>query len=110
MAYADLTVEQKQQLQAFVQLLRPWSGEQARVNNHGDVVNTAYNAGASAILDLLDAADLVPNESGLAGAISLTKAELVSITSHVQNVLTNYNTSAHRQLWSKAAGAANLIG
>ena len=111
MAYADLTAEQKANLQDWLtSLLRPWAGEQARVNNHGDVANTGYNAMASAILAELAGSDEIPNESGLAGAASLTKDEVVSIVSHVQNILTNYNTTAHRQLWAKAAGTQNLIG
>jgi hypothetical protein len=110
MAYADLTAEQKATLQSFVQLIRSWSGEQARVNNHGDAANTVYNYGASEILALLGNDDVIPNTSGLDGAQSLTKAHVVSITSHVQGILAAYNTSAHRGLWSQAAGAVNMIG
>ena len=110
MAYADLTNEQQRSIDDFLALLRPWCGEQARTNNHGDAVNTQYNANVSAILSLLDDTDEIPNKSGLAGATVLTKSEVISIVSHIQGVLTNYNTSGHRQLWVKACGAENLIG
>ena len=108
--YAELTTEQKSILDAFVGMVRSWSGEQARTNNHGEAINDDYNAQVSAIITTLDAGALVPNESGLSGAASLTKEDIISIVSHIQGVQTSYNTSGHRQLWTKASGAANLIG
>ena len=108
--YAELTNEQRALLQAFLNNVRAWSGEQARTNNHGDALNTSYNAQVSAIISSLDAAEVIPNTSGLAGAASIVKEDLVSVVSHVQGVLTNYNTTGHRQLWVKLTGAGNLIG
>ena len=111
MAYEDLTTEQKQSLQDWLNgVVRPWSGEQARCNNHADVANTDYNGSIIAILGELSDADMIPNESGLAGSTSLTKAEVVSIVSHIQGVLGSYNSGPHRQLWAKSAGETNLIG
>lgn len=110
MAYADLTQEQQQKLQTWLAVLRSWCGEQARTNNHGQAVDTGYNADVSAILGELLDADEVPNTSGLDGATALTKAEIVSVVSHVQGIATSYNTAAHRQLWSKGCGERNLIG
>jgi hypothetical protein len=52
----------------------------------------------------------VTDGSGLSGAMTLTKAEIVSLTAHMQGILTNYNTAGHRQMWAKAAGPSNLIG
>lgn len=109
--YAELTAEQKDVLQTFTNLVRSWAGEQARVNNHAQAINTMYNAQIQAILVSLDDNSIIPNTSGLAGSQGLdSDAELVTIVSHLQGVLTNYNTSGHRELWTKAAGAANLIG
>jgi len=72
MAYVDLTSQEQQSLDNFLALLRPWTGEQARTNNHGDALNTQYNANVSAILSQLLGTDVIPNKSGLAGAIDLT--------------------------------------
>jgi hypothetical protein len=111
MAYVDLTEVQKTELQDWLTtILRPWCGEQARANNHGAAADTAYNSHISAILADLGGADEIPNEGGLVGATALTKDEVVSIVSHLQGILTNYNTAGHRTLWSQAAGAVNLIG
>lgn len=109
--YASLTQEQKDILQTWVNLVRSWAGEQARVNNHGAAIDTMYNAQITAILAALDDNAIIPNTSGLAGSQSLdADAEVVAIQAHIQGISTNYNTSGHRQLWTKAAGAANLIG
>lgn len=109
MNFDDLTVEQQAVLADYVRLLRSWCGEQARTNNHADALNNGY-AQVQAILALLDNDDLITDASGLSGAMTLTKAEIVSLTAHMQGVLTNYNTAGHRQMWAKAAGPSNLIG
>lgn len=109
--WLELTQEQRDVYQAWERNLRSVAGEQARVNNHWDAVNTAYNAQVSTILSVLSDNTIVPNSSGLSGSQSLdSDAEAVAIMAHGQGILTNYNTSGHRQLWVKAAGAGNLIG
>lgn len=109
MPFNDLTAEQRAVLSEYVRLLRAWTGEQARTNNHGDALNTDYSQ-VQAILDLLGSNDVIADGSGLAGAASLTKSEVITMTAHVQNILANYNTLGHRQLWVKACGPGNLIG
>ena len=108
--YDSLTTEQKNILQSFTNFVRAWCGEQARTNNHGGAANVDYNAQASAIIASLDAEEIIPNTSGLAGAASIAKEDLISTVSHIQGIETNYNTSGHRQLWDKMAGTSNLIG
>ncbi len=116
-AYASLTPEQQNILQDMINLCRAWAGEQARANNHADAINTTYNAQVVTILSSLNVGEVVPNTSGLAGAASLTKEQVTTLVSHVQNILADmsthtsgFNTSALRQVWATAAGAANLIG
>ena len=115
--YASLTTEQKNILQDHTNLLRAWAGEQARTNNHGGAIDSAYNAHVVTILSSLDTGEVIPQTSGLAGSASLTKEEVTTLTSHVQNMLTDmsthtsgFNTATLRQVWAKATGAANLIG
>lgn len=109
MAYGDLTAEQKAVLTDYVRNLRAWAGEQARTNNHSDTLNLGYN-NMGAIFAALGDSEEIPDASGLGGAQTLTKAEVVTLTAHVQGILTNYNTANHRALWAKAAGPSNLIG
>lgn len=109
MAFNELTSEQQAVLADYVRMVRAWCGEQARTNNHADALNSQY-AQVQAILGELQDTDLVTDGSGLSGAMVLTKAEVVSLTAHMQGVLTTYNTAGHRQMWAKAAGPGNLIG
>ena len=115
--YACLTQEQKDILQASTNLVRSWTGEQARTNNHADAINNDYNAQTVTIINSLDAGEIIPNTSGLSGAASLTKEQYITLISHLQNILSDmsshtfgFNTSALRQAWTIGAGAANMIG
>ena len=109
MAWKDLTAGQRSVLSEYVRLVRAWCGEQARVNNHAEALNDGY-AQVQAILDLLQAGDVIDDGSGLAGAGPLTKGEVVSLTATLQGLLAAYNSAGQRQLWAKAAGPGNLIG
>ncbi len=110
-AFVDLTSEQQAILQHYVDvLIRPVMGELARVNNHFGATDSDYNAQSSAILALLTTGEEIPNGSGLAGTAVLDKEDVLTMTSYVQNILTSYNTSGHRQNFVKAAGAENTIG
>jgi len=108
--YQSLTIEQQRLLQSFTNTLRAWAGEQARVNNHGAVLDTDYTAQASAIINSLTAGEIIPNTSGLDGAAGIAKEDLISVVAHVQGILAGFNMAGHRQLWVKLAGAHNMIG
>jgi hypothetical protein len=110
MAWNELSPEEQNVLGEYVRLIRAWCGEQARTNNHAGALNDDYIAQVQVVLAELQDTDVIADGSGLAGAALLTKAEVVTLTSHVQGELTNYNTAGHRQLWAKAAGPSNLIG
>ena len=109
MNFDDLTSEQQAVLADYVRILRSWCGEQARTNNHAAALDSQY-AQVQGILALLDNDDLVADGSGLSGAMTMMKGEIVSLTAHMQGILANYNTAGHRQMWAKAAGPSNLIG
>ena len=112
MAYADLTTEQKRQLQDWLrELVRPIQGEFAKVLNHMEAAKTAHASHVGDVLAVLVDADEGPRvESGLTGAIAVTKAELTTILALLNAVLTTYDTAPNRELWTKFCGAGNLIG
>ena len=109
MAYVDLSIEQKQSVDDFMSMLRPWCGEFARVHNHGAAAYTQYWASISAIMGELLDADVIPNKSGLAGAVGITKAEIGVVLAWIGSVAT-INSESNRQLMAKATGGVNLIG
>lgn len=110
MAYADLTQQQKTELQEWLQFARPIFGELARTLNHLDAAKTAHSSHVAAILAELSAPDEIPNESGLAGAVSLAKSELTAILVQADSLLMGYGTAVNRELWTKFCGAENMIG
>ena len=110
MPFNELTAEQKAVLSDYARMTRAWCGEQARVSNHGDAISTAYTAQVQAILALLGTDDPITDGSGLAGAVTLTKADVGYITGYIQTLLSTHNTAARRQMYVKAAGPTNLIG
>lgn len=110
MAYVDLTTDQKKQLQDWLQLVRPIQGEVARALNHMQAAQTAHDSHVGAVLALLLPGDVIPNESGLAGAIDVDKSELTSILALLSSTLATLDTTTNRILWTKFCGAGNLIG
>ncbi len=106
--YDDLTANQKGILNAFVTGVRSQVGAQARANTHAEDLKDDYVAQVSAILATLGDAEVIPNASGLAGASDLTKAQVVALIGHIQGLLTDYNTTAHRQQWVVACGPENM--
>jgi hypothetical protein len=116
MAYADLTTEQKESVQAMCQLVRPLSGELGRLLEKFQAVASYYTGNVETILTELQSSDVVPNASGLAGAQDVTKAELVSIVGYFLTLCAtpeassgSYNTDYHRALYAKACGPTNLL-
>jgi hypothetical protein len=109
MAFTDLELDEQGAITEYLRMIRAWAGEQARTNNHADALNTMYTH-IQAALASVGTDEEIPDSTGLAGAMGLTKGELVSLTAHMQGILANYNTLGHRQMWAKAAGPSNLIG
>lgn len=110
MPLPGLDQEQTDIYYAWENNLRALVGEQARLNDKMAALNTQYTAQIQGILVDLEDNTVAPNTSGLAGSSSLdSDAEAVTIMAHVQGILTNYNTSGHRQLWAKAAGINGLL-
>jgi len=110
MAYADLTTEQKTQLNDWLSIVRPMLGELGRLCNHFEIAKDAHASHISAILGELSGTDIIPNTSGLAGATSITKNQLVEILTDAIAIITANNTSAKRQLYGLFAGAINMLG
>ncbi len=109
--YDSLTPEQKDILGALTTQLRAFAGEFAKTNTKAEVLVDDWNAQVSAIVASLDAGEVIPNVSGLAGAASVTKEEVTNLMgTSLVNLLATYNTSGARELYVKLAGPGNVIG
>jgi hypothetical protein len=108
--YNSLTQEQKNILGALATQTRAFAGVLARANTIAEVLVDDWNAQVSAIVSSLDPGEVIPNTSGLAGAASVTKEEIVNLfDTSLTNLLATYNTATARQLYVKLAGPSNVI-
>lgn len=109
MTWNELTQEQRDVYSTFERDLRALSGEFQRWCGKAVALNARYTAQMQAILAALDNNTIVPNSSGLAGSSSLdSDADMATLVSYLQGILTNYNTAGHQELRAKAAGQANV--
>lgn len=109
MAYEDLTPEQQTMLDEWLTLVRPMLGELGRLVYRFSVAQDAYNSHVGDIFALLAGSDEVPNASGLAGAATVLKSEMVTVLTDAADLVTTFDTDEKRQLMTKFAGAASLI-
>ena len=117
MAYEDLTQEQQASIQALSQVVRPLTGEFAKLLAKFQVAVSYYVGNVETILAGLDASDLIPNTSGLAGAQDLTKEQFVNLMGYLiassatpDGSSGSFNTNYHRALYVRAAGPENIMG
>lgn len=106
--YSELSAQDQAIVQNTVNLLRSGAGEIARVFNHLKAI--ADDANAVALVTSLDASEVIPNESGLAGADDLTRTEVVALYTALNSIRTTNDTAQNRAAWSKAAGINGMLG
>ena len=107
-AYDALSDSDKAVVQSTIQLIRAASGSVGRVFNALKAIEDDTNA--IALITSVTAGDTIPNQSGLAGADDMTRTELAAVWSDFVTMKASHDTAGSRAAWSKAAGAANLLG
>lgn len=110
MIVADLTADQRAQLMAFMALYRPNAGGIARMLNSLDQMAGVYASTVGAIIDGLDADAVIGDETGLAGAATLTAGDVASMMTQIGAVLAAFNQTENRATYVRAAGLANTMG
>lgn len=106
--YASLNPDDKAIVDNTVNLIRASAGEIARVFNH--LIAIANDSNAVNLVLSVDAAEAIPNTSGLAGSDSLTRAEVVALYTALNAIRTANDTAGNRAAWSKAAGINGMLG
>ena len=105
--YNSLSQADKDVLSAWERNFRAWVGSTlAKGIVQARALDAARSAsgGAQDILDSLDALEVVPTDSGIAGVQNLTKEEWATLINGFNNFLATYDTLAVRQNAAKAAG------
>lgn len=106
--YDSLSPSDKAVVQNTVNLVRAGAGEIAKVFNHLKAIADDSNA-VNLVLSV-DAADTIPNQSGLAGADDMTRDEIVNLFNLINGIRTTNDTASFRAAASKAAGINALLG
>lgn len=109
MQYADLTADQKAQVQAFMDVYRPILGQVARIFAQVAGMENAWNGSISALVTGLDANAIVDTTTGLAGAAPLTRESIITTMGNFQQALASFNTDSMRQGYINAAGLSNTL-
>ena len=104
--YVDLAPEEKAITKETTNQLRALIGQMISVAIQAEAIQIAVDApgGLREIVTGLDNTEMVPNESGLAGAHSLTRAEMNAAVSLLDLYVTTIDTPAHRTLAAQARG------
>jgi hypothetical protein len=103
MAYADLTTAEKTQLAEFLRDYRAAMADVVRGLRMQNLLLAAYNSGVSVIWAKCGNTDLIPDNSGLAGANhSMTKADFTPKflwTTNLLNAIYSDNGGAVATVW-----------
>src|SRR4051794_37153468 len=105
--YASLSPEDKAVVQNTDKLIRASAGEMARIWNRIKAI--ADDTNATGLVTSLDAAEVIPNSSSLAGSDDLTRTEVVALYNLLNGIRTTNDTTANRNAMSKAAGINAMI-
>lgn len=111
MDFATLTDEQKSVLTAFTRdQFRPSVGSAARALNGLSTLLMLYKtSGVEALVATLSPGDPIPDSTGLAGAQSITAADVQSFMVAADGLLATYNTLELRTEYAKIAGVSNTV-
>jgi len=105
MAYDDLTQTDKDKVDYFSTNLRAMSGEFSQQLQKVQALKDYWDANdISTPLGTLADADMIPNKTGLSGAVDIQKAELMALVGNLASLLSTYDTQALRLARVKAAG------
>jgi hypothetical protein len=106
--YANLTADDRAIVDNVTNTIRAACGEMARIFNHVKAI--ADDTNATGLVTSLDAGQVVPQTSGLAGADTLTREEVISLYNLLAGIRTINDTPANRAAMSKAAGVNAMLG
>lgn len=105
--YASLNTQDKKIVDNAVNLIRGSCGEMARIWNR--IKSIADDSNATGLITSLDAGEVIPQSSDLAGADELTRTEVVSLYNLLNGIRTTNDTTPNRNAMSKAAGINAMI-
>lgn len=106
--YDSFSAPDKAVIQNTVNLLRASVGEVFRAFNRIKAI--ADDTNAVGLVSSIDANEVIPNTSGLAGADDMTRTEVAALYTLLTGIRTTNDTSQNRAAASKASGINALLG
>jgi len=110
MTYDELPQADKDKIQEMLSLARSQAAQIYRNAINAGVTMSLWNGEVSAIVASLDAAEEIPNTTGLAGAAALTKENLADNVMSYLSTTASMGTTGHRDNIVPCAGAINVVG
>jgi hypothetical protein len=114
--WASLTADQQAAIQAVATPSRGMAGTLAQLLNHAKDIGLAYSGSVEALIGSLNSGEIIPNNSGLAGASGLTRDQLINLLGYyivmgatLDGSNGSYNTNYHRGLYIAAAGINAIV-
>lgn len=105
---ANPTAAQLAQLSTYVVQLRAVSAQFMQAMAQMNALQNYYNETVSALLNPTTGATVADN-TGLSGAVPLTDAQVVTMTSWIEAVLSSYYDATHQQQFTAACGPGNVL-
>lgn len=117
MAYADLTTEQKETVDALDMALRQQLVTLVPTLEAMQAIVAYYTGNAETVLAELQSSDVVPTKCTYAGCQDLTKEQLVNLCGYLivasatgDGASGSLNTNYHRALYARAIGPERMSG
>jgi hypothetical protein len=109
MQYADLTDTEKQQLDAWLEIMRPLSGQIQRAVAGSVPLDDQWTSTVAAIVSSLDLNAMIPNKTGLP-AEEVSREDCEASAASLSQLLAVLNTAKVRQRAIRMAGLVNVAG
>lgn len=109
-AWSTLSPAQQASVLTHMASMRGLTGEFSRLINKINSVQTAWTNTNLALVTSLDALSIVPDTTGLAGALPLPREDVLTMGTNFANLLATYNTAGAQGLYVKTVGALNAVG
>ena len=106
--FSSYTAAQQAQILAFMPLFRSAIVGLVASCNGGASLDGTWTAAISPLVTGLDAGTVIPDNTGLAGAMPLAREDVLAIMTAIEGLLATANTPAQRAEYLKVVGPVNM--
>lgn len=106
--FSSYTSAQQAQILAFMPLFRSAIVGLVGACNQGATLDGTWTGAISTLVTGLDAGTVIPDTTGLAGAMPLAREDVLAIMTAIEGLLATANTPAQRAEYLKVVGPVNM--